>query len=253
MAAPLILPDQSAPRFFTYVNRGFRPAVMNSPTSFTTAGTFLPPGLTLDTATGLISGAPSLAGTYFFALQAENSDGLSTAELFALEVVLAPPQPPASFFAVEIEMSDGAVTFPNGTPQWKSGDNLLQQIQLKKYGVVQDLDVTSVKFNVKFSERDGVLLPGGSSGREGTGEATVYRHATALTGAALEAALGFGVQKVPVKQLAGTEMAKRLTQILALGEYEFKLANTTGVGPSTVTWTSQTVAVEIVRELIPNA
>jgi uncharacterized delta-60 repeat protein len=63
----------------------------NSPTSFN--ATPLPLGLTVNTATGLISGTPSAAGTFMVTLSATNGGGTGTA-LLTLTINPAPPPPP---------------------------------------------------------------------------------------------------------------------------------------------------------------
>jgi len=53
----------------------------------------LPPGLALNTATGVIAGVPTLAGTYEFEIQAENSVGAYTKVLTIVIVNPVPPPP----------------------------------------------------------------------------------------------------------------------------------------------------------------
>ncbi len=56
------------------------PAATNSPTSYSCTGT-LPPGISLDTSTGILSGTPTQAGTYAVTLSATNSSGIGTASV----------------------------------------------------------------------------------------------------------------------------------------------------------------------------
>ncbi|MBI4459324.1 MAG: putative Ig domain-containing protein, partial [Acidobacteria bacterium] len=60
----------------------------NSPTSFGASG--LPPGLSVDPATGLISGTPSTSGTFDVGLSATNAGGTGTA---TLELTISQPIP----------------------------------------------------------------------------------------------------------------------------------------------------------------
>ncbi len=65
----------------------------NSPQKFTIIGsTALPSGLTLDSATGLISGSPLVTGRYSVTLSAENAAGAGTAS-FVLNVAASVPVP----------------------------------------------------------------------------------------------------------------------------------------------------------------
>lgn len=77
-AAPTITPDQS---YAGVVNLPFsyQLAASGPPTGYALASGMLPPGVTLNTATGLLSGTPTTAGTYTPAFTATNSVGTSAA------------------------------------------------------------------------------------------------------------------------------------------------------------------------------
>ena len=64
----------------------------NSPSSFNATG--LPPGLSLNAATGLISGIPSVTGTYPVTVSATNSLGISGGVIFSIQINAQP-----SYFA----------------------------------------------------------------------------------------------------------------------------------------------------------
>lgn len=256
MAAPVILTDQSAPEGRTHQAYFFQPAAMNGPTSWTTAGTTLPPGLTLNTANGRISGIPTTAGTGIFALQATNGDGTSSAVTFAMHVEATPPMPPGGFFGVAIDLGTGLVTY-DGVEKLTitSADDLLQQVRLVRNGiVVPDIDLVSLRFAIDFVERDLPVVVGTQFVAVGTGEARVYRHATTLTSDALSRALDRGAQRVKIKETAATALEKRIARFLGIAEFELRYTNTGAatVGRNPAVWTSRPFEVAVVRELLAN-
>jgi hypothetical protein len=66
----------------------FQVTASNSPSAFAASG--LPPGLTLNTTTGFMSGTPSMAGSYAVILTAANAGGASAAVTLTITVL---PQP----------------------------------------------------------------------------------------------------------------------------------------------------------------
>lgn len=77
-----------------------------SPTYALAAGDSLPPGLTLDEATGVISGTPTTEGTTSFRVVATNSEGAATTD--ALEIVVEPAFA-APVFTASSPATDGQV------------------------------------------------------------------------------------------------------------------------------------------------
>lgn len=70
----------------------------NSPTSFN--ATSLPAGLTINTATGLISGIPASTGAFDVALTASNAEGTGSASLTLTISAASPPGAPVATFTV---------------------------------------------------------------------------------------------------------------------------------------------------------
>ena len=62
-------------------------AATNTPTTWALISGNLPPGLTLGTASGLISGTPSAEGTYSFTVTAGNTHGTSAAKSLSITVI----------------------------------------------------------------------------------------------------------------------------------------------------------------------
>ncbi|MBC8011083.1 MAG: putative Ig domain-containing protein [Burkholderiales bacterium] len=123
---PVVSPAQSAAgtvgAAFTYDLQA-----SNSPASFALASGSLPPGLTLDSATGRLSGTPSANGTFTPAFTATNASGTSPAVVVTLTIapaatdllILAEP------FAYAVPLNapdpDGGVNGNNGLPATNVG------------------------------------------------------------------------------------------------------------------------------------
>ncbi len=63
----------------------------NSPASYARASGTLPPGVTLNTTTGILSGTPTTAGTYTPAITATNATGTSASVVVAISIVAPAP------------------------------------------------------------------------------------------------------------------------------------------------------------------
>ena len=77
-AAPIITPGQSASGN-TGMSFSYQIAASNAPASYSLASGSLPPGVTLNTTSGLLSGTPTTPGTFTPAFTASNAGGTSPA------------------------------------------------------------------------------------------------------------------------------------------------------------------------------
>jgi len=97
-----------------------------APMRFTLAAGALPPGLTLDSSSGVISGTPSAAGTYSFTLSVTDSDSPAQTTTGTFTFVILPPPPESGIVTVTatsggvVNTVDIAVTVPSPTANTSS-------------------------------------------------------------------------------------------------------------------------------------
>lgn len=94
----------------------------NQPTSYNATG--LPPGLSVNTGTGLISGTPTQLGTYNATISAATSAGTGSAALTI--TVQAPYTAWQSQYFTAAELNDPNVSGPNATPAGDGIPNLMK-------------------------------------------------------------------------------------------------------------------------------
>ena len=84
MAIPVISNTTSVLGFRKKQEFAYQPYASNTPTSW--AATGLPTGVTINTTTGLISGAATIPGVYVVSLTASNATGPSTPHQIAIGI-----------------------------------------------------------------------------------------------------------------------------------------------------------------------
>ena len=134
-------------------------AATNTPTSYGAAG--LPTGLTLNTATGLISGTPTASGTYPVTLSATNSSGTGNATL-SLTIIPTSYLAQAAANHASATASTFSVSFPHNTV---AGDVIMVGFDF----------VSSVSFqSIADSQGNGFTEVGSQLTSPGGGASRVY-------------------------------------------------------------------------------
>jgi hypothetical protein len=116
--SPVIAANQSATGFLNGAFSYFLQA-SNSPTSYALASGSLPAGITLDPASGQLSGVPTLAGTYLAGFTATNAFGTSPA--VTVSIIVATPSSSYDFNSTQADFNTRFLeTVSSGTPAWAS-------------------------------------------------------------------------------------------------------------------------------------
>ena len=116
--SPVIAANQSATGF---LNGAFNYQLQasNSPASYALASGSLPAGITLDTASGQLSGVPTVAGSYTPGFTATNAFGTSPAVIITL--IVATPSASYDFNSTQADFNSRFLeTVSSGTPAWAS-------------------------------------------------------------------------------------------------------------------------------------
>lgn len=248
MAAPIVETLQSAPGGKQWLPYAFQPWASNDPTGWIFSR--LPTGMTGDTATGLISGTPTLPGVWNFSVRAGNGDGWSDPVVFTIGVERGSPTPPSGAIDCTIDLATRVVTFDANALLWvKRGDDLIFQLRFIRAGVGVELDLLTFKFSLKSDEGDVVLVAGATWVKIGSGVDWVYRLHVANGSDALNDALD-GAS--PTGD-ATAKIEDRIAMFDGIAEFEWTENSSAGVGPEHIRSTSRSFLVREVRDLIADA
>ena len=170
----------------------YQPYATNSPTSWACPN--LPAGLSINTTTGLISGAASVNGVFICGLTATNGDGTSAPLVLTIGIDAASAALTNSGYEVKINVVTRQIEFvaSGGTaPKLfaKEGDSLLLWISFQKDGVNLDLDIGSLAVALKEFNPDSRLVLGDTWKKFGSGTGAYYGLYASISGTALSAAL----------------------------------------------------------------
>jgi Putative Ig domain len=193
MSVPILSPVTSIHSIPIGTAWSFRPALAAgspSATSWTASG--LPPGLTLSSTTGLISGVASGEGVFNVRLRASNASGASTWMVFPMGV-RATGQESGAAKRVNINLQTGAVYSPdnNAIFRVKSGDLMPVAVGFEDEGKLLDISMLSlINFSLKETDDEPVIpLNDGLFQKIGAGIYTRYVTFLDLRGQALKNAL----------------------------------------------------------------
>jgi hypothetical protein len=153
----------------------------NSPTSYTQTGGALPPGLSLNTTTGAITGTPTSSGTYTITATATNSAGTSPAVTITFNITLPPvPVVTASTFSGTIGVAFSNTIVATNSPTSYAYTGVLP---------------TGLSFNTTTGAITGTPTVPASS--------TISVTATNAGGTSTSATITFNIANVPVPVVTG--------------------------------------------------
>lgn len=237
MPIPIISTTTSIQHWLQHEGFGFQPLALNSPTSW--SATPLPPGVTINAVTGLISGAATLPGVYEVAVRAANDAGVSAPLILPFCIESSVADPDANVTDLLIDLDTRLVRLLDAPTEGrlfaaKRGDTLLLRVRFVRRGIVVPLEVSSLGFALKQYEPETILVESASAVELDAG---VYLVPVTFTGDALLVAL------------ADRENDKG-TEFTGLGEFSWVAVNALG-GPATIAQSSQTFSVGVIRDLKP--
>ncbi len=186
MPKPVINTTQSVLGYLQFQSFSYQPVALNTPTSWSVST--LPSGLSLNTSSGLISGAVTQPGVYVFALRATNSSGTSDPVIYTLGIEAS-----AASTGTDVDMvwdlTSGRVTPASAIPPAGTGtddaqapvarvvleDQRIFNLRLVKNGVTIDVTPSSFKLSIEADEGEAALVTSGAHHKVSSGDNARYR------------------------------------------------------------------------------
>jgi hypothetical protein len=221
MATPVISASSSILGFRRNESFEFQPAATNTPTSWAAVG--LPSGVSINSSTGKISGAATVAGVYVVTVSATNADPATGTREFVLGIASEAAATVASadvscewdFDVVtrqlsvlgDAESSAAAPGIAQALAHWKKDDIFILRLRFRKNGVVVDPDPTALTLTLKeLDPEPAIALSAAFERSVGTGESAYFDLLVDLSGAAVQAALSNYEEDAGTTFLANVEI-----------------------------------------------
>lgn len=252
MPAPVISPAQSILGYKRNEYFEFQPSATNSPVSWAAVG--LPAGLSINSTTGLISGAATTAGVRNVTVTATASDATTGTATFVIGInsEIAPAAASAdistewNFDVVSRALAalGGGGSFSSGTPgatpviaEWKSDDIFLLRLRFLKNGQIIDPNPTALKLIIKENEPENSISLDTTFVKTGTGDGAYFDLLVDLSDAS-------------VKNTLSSYDADAGTSFTALVEIQMESSLTFGGSSRTLRLSSRTASVRVSRDFV---
>lgn len=244
MAVPVINTTTSILGYKQWEEWEFQPFAVTDSTITSWACPNLPTGLSINTSTGLISGAAEVQGVFTVGLTATNSTGVSAPLALTIGIEAAPAALTSSGYEVDIDVVTREVKLV-GQDSVKLyaafDDDILIWCRFKKGESYLDLDITGLKLALREVDSGSSLVLGDTWVKKGSGSGAVYglyakADSTALAGV------------IPDYE------ADSDTQFDGQTEIEFIQNNPDegdGFGPETLTMSTRRFPIQIGSQYIP--
>lgn len=221
----------------------FQPNATGAPNAW--AATGLPPGLQIDSTTGLITGVPTSSGVYDVRIKCSNAT-LTSEELLLPWAIETADYSGDDSVEVDIDVSSGTVTFPYATDSQgfgKLGDTIRLMVGFKKQGILLDLPLVQLRLGFKES---GETIPlwksDGGFTKVASDGSTRYRIIATISRPDLSSAVSY------------YDEGKQQDVMAAVAEFEWHVLNTdSALSPSILRRSSRGFAFNIGADVIPDA
>lgn len=239
MAIPVIDETTSYLEAIQWQPFEFQPAALNVPTTWTCPN--LPQGLSINSSTGLISGAVQAPGpVYSCLLVASNVDGSSEPLVITIGVRAAEATLTASGFTGDFDVATRVLALADAGKLFGAvNDDFMILLRIKKGSAVLDLDVDKMELSLREFVPDNNLVLSTGFTKFGSGVGTYYALTGTLSGDPLKAAISSYAR--PKSQIF---TAKAQLEIVE----NYTPPETWAEAPSTLRYTSRYVDFEIAGE-----